>query len=467
MCALQVCSCSWLCMALCGLGYLISVATIVRAWTRPLEKLIEIVDGNPKEGSHLSDKILSQWGKKNEFTQFALKLYAMHEKIREQTDQGHQKDREMDGILNSLNEGVIAFNARAQVIFINTIAMKMLSCAENTAIGKFLPSLASQLAKQPPSLQSSPLQDEDLQGKLKLFQKCHEGVLHALQTAEMSKQSWTTKEKHFDLIASPLIHQEGAVLVIQDKTSDSKVLEVGKNFIANASHELRTPITILRGFAEMLQNMSRLSPHTVVEITHKMVRTCDRLNTLIKSLLTIADLEQFSSQKFRSVHLFSLLEKCKYQLLMTYPHAQLTLSCKQEEGWVLADSDLLDLALMNLLENGVKYSGDPSQAHLQMGFEIKDNEVVLMLSDQGIGIPKEDLPHIFDRFYTVDKARQRKSGGVGLGLSIVKTIIEKHQGRIDVTSEMGKGTLFTITLRLGENREQDLACKTDPEEAVF
>jgi signal transduction histidine kinase len=110
---------------------------------------------------------------------------------------------------------------------------------------------------------------------------------------------------------------------------------------------------------------------------------------------------------------------------------------------VAADSDLLDLAIMNLLENSVKYSNPPAQ--IEMTLEQIGSEAQLSVIDKGIGIPQPDLAHIFERFYTVDKARSRKSGGAGLGLSIVKTIVEKHKGNFKVYSEIGQGSTFTLS----------------------
>ena len=109
-----------------------------------------------------------------------------------------------------------------------------------------------------------------------------------------------------------------------------------------------------------------------------------------------------------------------------------------------ADPDLLELAMMNLLENGIKYSKPP--AHLTIHLRETKNDVIIAIQDRGIGIPTDDIPHIFQRFYTVNKSHSRRLGGAGLGLSIVKTIIDKHEGTISVASELGHGTTFTITL---------------------
>jgi two-component system phosphate regulon sensor histidine kinase PhoR len=392
----------------------------VTFWFRPLERIVASVI--PYNQGKLPRLNVENWERKNMFTQLALCLNSLSERVHMHIQHAQEKDKEMEGILDSLNEGVIGFNIRSKVIFVNQVACKMLGVSRVAMIGRSLHSL------------------ESLDGFL---QKCHEIVLQALQTSESIIERWTSNGAYFDLVASPLIHQEGAILVIQDKTSDYKVLEVGKNFIANASHELRTPITIVRGFAEMLQNVSQLSPQTMVDITNKIVRTCDRLDKLVKSLLTIADLEHFSESRFRICNLASLFESCKHLLLTAYPEVHLIIA-DIEEVSVLGDFDLLDLAIMNLLENAVKYS--PPPAHIEIAVRVIDSVVYISFQDCGIGIPDADLPHIFDRFYTVDKARSRKSGGAGLGLSLVKTIIEKHCGTIAVQSVLGQGTTFTIVL---------------------
>ena len=198
----------------------------------------------------------------------------------------------------------------------------------------------------------------------------------------------------------------------------------------------------------MLSNETELSRETTVEITNKIVRTCDRLDKLVKSLLTITDLENFSEGRFQSCNLMSLLENCKHVLVTAYPDVELTIKGIDEQSCVLGDFGLLDLAITNLLENAVKYSSPPKK--IQINVEPQGSVVTISIQDYGIGIPLKDLPHIFDRFYTVDKARSRKSGGAGLGLSMVKLVIEKHHGKISVTSEPGKGSCFTLKLPLFE-----------------
>jgi len=233
------------------------------------------------------------------------------------------------------------------------------------------------------------------------------------------------------------------------RRSEYKVIEMGKDFVANASHELRTPITIIRGFAETLQDLPEISQEMLAEITEKIVRTCIRLDKLVKSLLTLADIENLSRERMQEVNLVMLAENCERTLLTAHPNAHVKLHSEEGEVLIHAEGDLIELAILNLLENAVKYSQAP--AEIEMKIERMGDEVQLKVIDRGIGMAQSDLPHIFDRFYTVNKARSRKLGGAGLGLSIVKTIIDKHSGKISVDSELGKGTTFTIIFPVDQN----------------
>ncbi|MGH2612692.1 MAG: sensor histidine kinase, partial [Rhabdochlamydiaceae bacterium] len=263
--------------------------------------------------------------------------------------------------------------------------------------------------------------------------------------ATVVTDSLVLEEKIFlDLIVVPKPLKSGAVVVVQDKSSQRQVVEMGKEFIANASHELRTPITIIKGFAETLQDLKEISPSMLAEITEKIVRNCARMDTLVKNLLTLADLENIPKSRFQPCDLATLVDNCIHLLQTLSPETLIKIEKTKDSLKVDADPDLLELAFMNLLENGVKYSKPP--AHLTIHLQEKKNEVTVAIEDHGIGISSEDIPHIFDRFYTVNKAHSRRLGGAGLGLSIVKTIIDKHEGTLSVTSILGQGTTFTITL---------------------
>jgi two-component system, OmpR family, phosphate regulon sensor histidine kinase PhoR len=252
------------------------------------------------------------------------------------------------------------------------------------------------------------------------------------------------KKLYLDLIAAPKPMQNGAILVLQDKSSHYKVLEMGKDFVANASHELRTPITIIRGFAETLHDLPELPREMVSDITEKIVRNCQRMDNLVKNLLTLADLENIPESRFQECDLVALMENCKHIVISIYEDAQIRIEKSREEISVDADPDILELAMINLMDNAAKYSNPPAQITIKID-QIGD-EAQVVIADKGIGIPTEDIEHIFERFYTVNKAHSRRLGGAGLGLSIVKTIIEKHHGNISASSMLRQGTIFTIML---------------------
>lgn len=407
---------------------------IIHRLTRPIQQIIDAILPYQEGREEFLPKIVLQEAIQNdEFGKLAFTLNSLSEKIQRQIEHVTQQKQETEDILQSLGEGVIALDTSARVTFANEASCQMLRLPHDVLIGQTL----ARVKTQTPDLDS-------------LAKKCHEGVLQALQTSETIVQTWTFGEGgkiYLDLITAPLAHQSGAILVLQDKTSDYKVIEMGKDFVANASHELKTPITIIKGFAETLQDIPHLSKQMLGEITEKIVRTCGRLDRLVKSLLTLSDIENFSEDRFSACDLFSLVEECKEILLAAHPEVSLEIQKMCPEMSILVESDLLELAIMNLLENAVKYSPAPAQIKVLLK-QADPDHVSIVIQDFGIGIPEKDLPHIFDRFYTVDKARSRKSGGAGLGLSIVKTVIDKHKGSIKVSSELGKGSCFVVTLPL-------------------
>jgi two-component system phosphate regulon sensor histidine kinase PhoR len=160
----------------------------------------------------------------------------------------------------------------------------------------------------------------------------------------------------------------------------------------------------------------------------------------------LTDAENLSGDRFKTVDLIPMIENCVHTLMSVNPQAQVDLNLELESALMTADPDLIELAIMNILENAVKYSEPP--ARVEVSVKKVDQQVHLQIKDHGIGISERDLPHVFERFYTVDKARSRKAGGAGLGLAIVKTIIEKHKGKILLSSELGKGSTFILLLPL-------------------
>jgi signal transduction histidine kinase len=411
------------------LGFFILLLYSVMTWmivnrlTRPIQQIIDAILPYQEGREEFLPRMDLNKIPSDEFGKLAFTLNSLTNRIQKQIENLKRQKKETEGILESLGEGIVATDTRAKVTFTNQAACKMLGIAHGEILGE--------------RLDLVPAKSSDI------CLKGNEMVAAVLQTAELYRETLVLEGKiYLDLISAPLAHQAGALLLIQDKTSDHKIVEMGKDFIANASHELRTPITIIRGFAETLQDLPELSKEMLREITEKIVRTCGRLDKLVRSLLTLSDIENLSEERFSAVNMIPLVENCRHFVLAAHPGALISIQTELEKVKVKADGDLLDLAITNLLENAIKYSQAPAEIRIQIRTE--GDEVFVSVTDKGIGISEADIPLIFGRFYTVDKARSRKSGGAGLGLSIVKTIVEKHQGKIQVSSELGKGSTFTL-----------------------
>jgi two-component system, OmpR family, phosphate regulon sensor histidine kinase PhoR len=357
-------------------------------------------------------------------------LCSFSDRLRVQIKTLADERNENEVILEFLGEGVIVVDANMRVLYVNFVAAKMLAISQRTS-----------LSKEFPKAEGSP--------RAELIEKCRFLLAACQEKFNVVTDSIAVEEGkkiYLDLIAAPKASHQGAILVLQNNSSHYQILEMGKNFVANASHELRTPITIIRGFAETLQDLPELPRDMVVEITEKIVRNCERMDALVKNLLTLADLENLPESRFQECDLIAPVESCMQYVLSVYEDAEISIEKGEELVNVAADPAILELAIFNLLDNAAKYSNRP--ARIAIKIEKEGGEVRLIIKDQGIGISPADLEHIYERFYRADKARSRRLGGSGLGLSIVRTIIEKHRGTIRVASEVGQGTTFTICLPL-------------------
>ncbi|MFZ0565739.1 MAG: ATP-binding protein [Chlamydiales bacterium] len=398
---------------------------IINFFTAPVQKIIQAVKSYQLgEEDHIPEIRLGKEIKpSDEFWQLAETLNSLSRQIQMQIASLTQEKNEKSAILESLVEGVIAVDQTMNVIYMNKMAEVFLGISEKELVGKNFA-----LAKQP---------------------QCKELIVEAEeknQPATMVLKPNRRQKRFLDVISVPRGRNEGAILVLQDKTGLHKVVEMGRDFIANASHELKTPITIIRGFAETLHDHPELSPEVHKEVTQKIVSNCQRMDTLVKTLLTLAAIDEgIPSSRLQDCDLKELIEQTKQTIIAVHPNANISIESKGKPPFRLrVDYDLFLQAILNLLDNAVKYSKPPAKVNVLI--EKKKDEFVIQVSDKGKGIPAEDLDRIFERFYSVDKSYSRTLGGSGLGLSIVERIVEKHAGKIEVESTLGQGTIFTVTL---------------------
>ena len=355
-----------------------------------------------------------------EFRQLADTLNSLSNRIQKQIEALRDERNQTQSVLNSLEEGVIAVDNRLMVTFSNATAFKMFALLKEDFIGQHISVLKSHKFSH-------------------LLSECIEKQKVIYDTIELKNGNQNIP---LGVIVSP--HKSlGALLVLQDKTSVYQILNMGKAFIANASHELKTPLTIIRGFAETLSENPEMALHTRQDVMTKIVENCNRMDTLVRNLLQLTDIENLPSSQLKACDLTSTLEDCITTLQALHDTAQVQLQDHlQGQSVVMANPDLLHRAFMNLLENAVKYN--PNKPIIQIEIESDPKGYKVLITDNGMGIPSKDLPHIFQRFYRVDKARSRKMGGSGLGLSIVQTILEKIGASIAVHSKEDEGTTFTL-----------------------
>src|SRR6266487_3318811 len=254
------------------------------------------------------------------------------------------------------------------------------------------------------------------------------------------KMSAVAMHDHVDLTT-------GAVVLFHDITQSKRLDQVRSDFVANVSHELRTPLSILRGYIETLVENPKTSREELARILQIMERHSKRLGLLIDDLLSLAQLESSNTTlEIGQVRLSELFDHVlrDWKRKLGEKNLKVLVDLPPDAPLIVADETRLQEVLYNLLENAVKYSRENGEIRLQAGR--RDSEIVLSVSDDGLGISKDDLPRIFERFYRTDKARSRELGGTGLGLAIVKHIAQLHGGRVEAESELGRGTSIRVVL---------------------
>ncbi|HEY2738252.1 MAG TPA: ATP-binding protein [Thermoanaerobaculia bacterium] len=266
-----------------------------------------------------------------------------------------------------------------------------------------------------------------------------------------------TPERRNLLLASAALAggERGAVVVARDTTEMTRLADMRRDFVANVSHELKTPLAAIRGYAETLRDGALDEPPTAARFTEKILQHCRRLQALLDDLLTLSRLESVAvvddvgNRAAREpVDLNAVVERAVDLLAASARERQVRIEVQEETVPPLSgDADGIERLVLNLLDNALKYNQAGGQVTLRLSQQ--DQQAVLEVSDTGIGIPPESVPRIFERFYRVDKGRARDEGGTGLGLAIVKHVVQTHGGQVDVESRMGKGTTFRVKLPLG------------------
>ena len=386
------------------------------------QKIKDLIDGDYSQ-------VLDMQGS-SEITNITNNLNDLSEVIRLTQENLEQESKRLHSILSYMTDGVLATNRRGQIIMINDMAKRQLGVERDDALN---------------------------QNILELLKIEEEYELRDLitQSPELMIYSQNVNGEYISLrVRFALIRREsgfisGIVAVLHDTTEQEKEERERRLFVSNVSHELRTPLTSVKSYLEALDEGALTEPvapdfiKVSLDETNRMMRMVTDLLHLsrIDNATSHLDVELINFTAFitfilnRFDKMKSQDEEKKYELVRDYPITSV---------WIEIDTDKMTQVIDNILNNAIKYSPDGGKITVNM--KTTDDQMILSISDQGLGIPKEDLPKIFDRFYRVDKARSRAQGGTGLGLAIAKEIIKQHKGFIWAKSEYGKGSTFTIVL---------------------
>ncbi|HFI0331530.1 TPA: cell wall metabolism sensor histidine kinase VicK [Streptococcus suis] len=386
------------------------------------KKVGDLIDGNYSD-------VLDLRGSP-EITEMANSLNDLSEVIRLTHDHLEQEKIRLSSILSYMSDGVIATDRIGRIIMVNDMAQKQLGLKDHKQEQYFL-------------LDVLGLQDQ--YSLRELLSQTPEIVLEKVN----ENQELLTLRANFATIRSESGLISGLVVVLHDMTEQAKEERERRLFVSNVSHELRTPLTSVKSYLEALDEgalTESVAPSFVkvsLDETNRMMRMITDLLSLsrIDNQVGEMDVELINFTAFITFILNRFDQMKNSDVGKTYAIIR---DYQISPIWVEIDTDKMTQVLDNILNNAIKYS--PDGGNITFSMKTTDSQLILSISDEGLGIPKADLPKIFDRFYRVDKARSRAQGGTGLGLAIAKEIVKQHKGFIWAKSEYGHGSTFTIVL---------------------
>lgn len=413
---------------------LIAGSLMARAISRPL---IEISEAATAIGQgELSRRIRVRGN--DEISQLGEVINQMARGLQNMINQISDEKLKMEAVLAHMADGVVAVDGNGMLILLNATAEIFFGIQREWAMGRHVleairnHELAEALLHAPAGGESSAVE-------IRLFTPAQRNLL-----------CYVTP------IKNPAGGGDGAVAVLQDVTELRKLERMRSDFVSNVSHELRTPVTSIKGFVDTLLDGAMSDPGTCEHFLKIIQRESDRLVRLLSDLLDLSRIESKRSEVILvPTDLRRVVEDSMAVVEGEAVRKGVKVECaiSAELPRVMADPDMLAQVFINLLDNGVKYTPPGGRVEVHATPIDGGKRVEVCVADTGIGIPREHLPRIFERFYRVDKARSRQMGGTGLGLAIVKHIIDRHGSKITVESQEGKGTEFTFILPAAAEEE--------------
>lgn len=394
---------------------------ISKSIIKPITKLIKSVE---KITAGEDVKLESENGTDTQIGELVNAFTLMTNELKQNINEIERQKKQIETILLHMTDGVIAFNMEGKIIHINTAAMNLLK------------------------LEQKDNSFEKIFNKLKLNINL-EKIIY-LENWTSSEHRLTIEDKCVNLFFVPFQdennRQAGLIVVIQDITEHVKLDNMRKEFVADVSHELKTPITSIMGYADTLLE-GEYDKDTQQKFLGVISSEARRMARLVTDLLTLS---KYDSKKVKleetEFDLGELTKKCQERLKFEIEKKHQNVECFVTANVppVSADKYGIERVVLNILSNAIKYTPENGKIKIYVGFVY--NDAYIKIIDNGIGISEQDLTRIFDRFYRADKARTREMGGTGLGLSIAKEILDQNKGSIDIRSELGKGTEVIIRI---------------------
>lgn len=397
---------SWVLLA--GIAaVLAAAAALSRLWTRALVRPINEIDLEDPLKNPVYD----------ELTPVLRRMEEQKRGLERQMRELAARRGELETIIGHMNEGLLILDAHRHVLLMNDSARLILH-TDREADGKTPLSVYNRSQT--------------------LLETVEAALRDGGASAEMAAGG-----REYLLTASAVRHNEGLVLLLQDVTERNASEKARKRFTANVSHELRTPLTTISGYAELMQS-GMTEPADIPVFARKIYNESRRLLQLIEDIMHLSKLDEgFVSGRLDRVDLLEAARAAVGENAETAADRNISVSLSGESAWIHADGTLLDEMLRNVIENGIKYNRPNGEVRVEV--ERMDEAARVRVSDTGIGIPAEHRDKVFERFYRVDGSRSKQTGGTGLGLSIVKHGAEYHHARIELDSEVGRGTTVTLT----------------------
>ena len=353
-------------------------------------------------------------------------------KIKEAQESTESERQRLDSVLRHMSDGVIATDRRGRIVIMNTAALDILNLKSEKVIGI-------------PLLSILPL-DEKVTFR-ELLETQQERLIHLEEDGEDS-----IVQCEFSVIQRESGFISGLVCVLTDVTEQQKIDRERRNFVSNVSHELRTPLTSIKSYTEALVDGAWENKEIAPEFLKVIETETDRMMRMITDLLNLSRMDQnrlglekeFINMNELVLHIVNRFE----MVLQSEPYREknyrILTDITQRDLWVELDQDKITQVLDNIINNAIKYSPDGGRIIVRLMETHTD--IIVSVSDEGLGIARKDIPHLFDRFYRVDKARSRAMGGSGLGLAIAQEVVQLHGGKIWVNSIENKGSTFFVSL---------------------